>query len=147
MGPGTCRKLRPLWIMVDMLVSIMRAWGWDDLCKVMAAIQRLKRPRTTCSSQCALERPSSFLIQNLAPPWVEVVGLSNLASPPPVLLQAGVGVATCTAPPHAHPPCCYPSCLQGSDAATRHQLSSFGPILLNYLLAQQKLSGAKKFIL
>ena len=99
MGPGTCRKLRALWIMVDMMVSIMRAWGWDDLCKVMAAIQRLKRPRTTCSSQCALEGPSSFLIHNLASPWVEVVGLSNLASPPPVLLQPGVGVATtCSSP-------------------------------------------------
>ena len=175
MGPGTWRKLRPLRIMVDMMVSIMRAWGWDDLCKVMAAIQRLKRPRTTCSSQCALEGPSSFLIQNLASPWVEVVGLSNLASPPTCAFTARggggylhctpthtilysvhhnlhlgrgaseMGVATCTAPPHAHPPCCYPSCLQGSGAASRHQLSSFGPILLNYLLAQP--SRAKKFIL
>ena len=84
--------------MGDMMVSIMRAWGWDDLCKVMAAIQRLKRPRTTCNgpdSQCALEGPSSFLILNLASPWV-IVRLSDLASPPPVLLQAGVGVATCT---------------------------------------------------
>ena len=86
--------------MVDMMVSIMRAWGWDDLCKVMAAIQRLKRPRTTCNgpdSLCALEGPSSFLILDLASPWV-VEGLSNLASPPPVLLEAGVGVATCTHP-------------------------------------------------
>ena len=104
MGPGTCRKLRALWIMVDMMVSIMRAWGWDDLCKVMAAIQRLKRPRTTCSSQCALEGPSSFLIQNLASPWVEVVGLSNLASPPTCAFTArgGGGYLHCT--PTCSPP-------------------------------------------
>ena len=138
MGPGTCRKLQPLWIMADMMVSIMRAWGWDDLCKVMAAIQRLKRPGTTCNGltlSVHWKEPSSFLILNLAPPWV-IERLSDLASPPPVLLQAGVGVATCT------PTCCFPPAgamppaCSGSNAATRHQLSSFGPILLSYFLAQ-----------
>ena len=124
MGPGTCRKLRALWIMVDKMVSIMRAWGWDDLCKVMAAIQRLKRPRTTCSSQCALERPSSFLIQSLAPPWVEVVGLSNLASPPHLCFYSqGWGWLSALHPHMLTPPAAIPPACRGQQVL--HHVTNF----------------------
>ena len=117
---GTCRKLRPLRIMVDMMVSIMRAWGWDDLCKVMAAIQRLKRRQDHLHSRCALEQPSSFL--TLASPWVQV-GLSDLADRPHRLQgRWGWLWLWLPAPPHALPPCRQVSCLHGSDAARRHQL-------------------------
>ena len=108
---------------------LVQSYGRNS--EVKEAQDHLQRP----DSQCALEGPSSFLILNLAPPWA-IVRLFDLASPPPVLLQAGVGVATCT------PTCCFPPAgamppaCSGSDAATRHQLSSFGPILLSYFLAQ-----------
>ena len=94
------------------------AW-WADLCKVMAAIQRLKRRQDHLHSRCALEQPSSFL--TLASPWVQV-GLSDLADRPH-RLQGGWGWLWLwlPAPPHALPPCWQVSCLHGSDAARRHQ--------------------------
>ena len=148
---GTCRKLRPLWIMLDMMASIMRAWGWDDLCKVMAAIQRLKRPWDHLQlSVCIGRAISSFLIQNLASPWVIVVGLSSIVAPTCASKARGGGDYLHRAPPHAHiPPAAAisPPCLSaGVRCCNTSPTFKFWPDTdLSYFLAQ--LSKPKKFIL
>ena len=131
---GTCRKLRPLAIMLDTMASIMRAWRWVGvlLCRVMSAIQRLKRSmdhlqRPDCLR--ALEGHSSFLFLNPFQPkgpevWIFLhVSASyttfNLERPSPVLLILNLTPPWSRSggfpPQHDTPTCAFRASAGGGD--------------------------------